>query len=72
MPCGKHLVNQVAAVLTDQPATSFVIRDRLVGTYSSRAVRYAIAELVKEGRAKLRGKFKGYVASATPDSEQNA
>jgi hypothetical protein len=49
MPAGPALINAVASVLTDEPATPDTIRCRLPGAYSSRAVRYAIAALVKDG-----------------------
>ena len=49
---GSDLVNAVASVLTDTPATAKELRNRLVGTYTTRAVRYAITELIETGRAK--------------------
>lgn len=52
MHCSPSLINAVAAVLTKQPATALQLRNRLVGTYSTRAIRYAVAELIKQGRAK--------------------
>ena len=59
MACGQQLIEDVAAVLNDIPATQHAIRAKLTRTASPRAVRYAIAALVKEGRAKRRG-HRGY------------
>lgn len=71
MPAGASLINQVASVLPDHPGgavTATVIRNRLPGAYSVRAVRYAIAALVREGRAQRRGQ-QGPVYAA---SDKNA
>lgn len=62
MPVGKAFVNQVAAVLTDVPSNSIEIKNRLVGTYSARAVRYALTELVKSDRALRKGTKGKYVS----------
>jgi hypothetical protein len=62
MPAGPALINAVESVLTDVPATQHTIRCRLPGAYSPRAVRYAIAALVKEGKAKRKGHRGYYVA----------
>lgn len=63
MPVGRAFVNSVESVLTDLPASSREIQFRLVGAHSSRAVRYALTELVKSGRAQHRGRggrYAGY------------
>lgn len=62
MPVGRELVNAVASVLTDTPKHVAAIRGHLIGNYSSRAVRYALAELVKTGRAKKKGRIGHYIA----------
>lgn len=67
MPVGKFLIDQVAAVLGDEPAHIIQIRGRLVGTYSSRAIRYAMQALVKQGRAKVKWKRGHYVACKEPE-----
>lgn len=50
--CSPSLINAVAAVMTKEPSTALQLRNRLVGTYTTRAVRYAVTELIKQGRAK--------------------
>ena len=55
MPCGPALINAVAGVLTDQPVTSGQIQRVLGLSYSNRAIRYAIAALVRDGKAKRKG-----------------
>lgn len=62
MPAGIYLVNQVAAVLTDVPTSTLDIRNRLAGTYSVRAVRYALTTLVKTNRAQLKSRRGYYIA----------
>lgn len=70
MPVGTALVNEVAAVLTKEPKISSRIRGQLPGTYSSRAIRYALQTLVKQGRAERKafrhpeglGRIYGYSA----------
>ena len=66
MPAGPDLINAVESVLTDVPATQHTIRSRLVAASSSRAVRYAIAALVKEGKAKRKG-HRGYYVARNDD-----
>jgi hypothetical protein len=50
MPAGPVLIQAVASVLTDEPTTAREIRAKLPGLYSTRAVRYALSALVKQGR----------------------
>lgn len=59
MPCGPQLIEAVEARLHVQfgarPAGIAADLDRIYGAVTTRAVRYAIAELVKQGRAKRKG-----------------
>lgn len=55
MPCGPALINAVAGVLTDKPVTPLQIQGLLPGHYTTRAIRYAIRELIESGRAKRKG-----------------
>lgn len=62
MPAGEALINAVASVLTDEPSTTGTIRNRLAGHYSLRAVRYALAALIVQGRARRKLRAGLYVA----------
>ena len=55
MPCGPALINAVASVLDDKGCTPAIIQKRLSGYHSLRAIRYAVAELIEQGRAKRKG-----------------
>lgn len=56
MPCGPQLIEAVAACLPIDGATSTEIQDILGSSQASRrAIRYAISELIKQGRAKRKG-----------------
>jgi hypothetical protein len=57
MPAGPVLIASVASVLSDVPLTAVEVRKRLPGLYSSRAVRYALAALVKQDRADRKFSF---------------
>lgn len=69
MPVGRAFVSSVEAVLTDAPASSREIQFRLVGTHSSRAVRYALLELVKAGRAQHKGGHGNYAGYSIKKNE---
>lgn len=61
MPCGPHLIEAVAAQLHVQNGLTPVTIQRAIKAHpksnepSRRAIRYAIAELIKQGRAKRKG-----------------
>jgi predicted HTH transcriptional regulator len=58
MPCGQQLIEAVADVLAKPDQTAYTpneIRLGLGGLITTRAIRYAIAELIKQGRAKRKG-----------------
>jgi hypothetical protein len=69
MPVGSKFVNEVASVLNDKPASSTAVRLRLAGTYSSRAVRYALKSLVSDGRASRKGYRSKYIYCAAPKAD---
>ncbi len=55
MPCGLQLIEAVAGSLSETVGkTSTQVSRDVVGT-SQRCIRYAIAELIKQGRAKRKG-----------------
>lgn len=56
MPAGELLIEEVAKVLSVLDAKTVVqVHGELEGPVSKRAVRYALADLVKRGRAKRYG-----------------
>jgi len=56
MPAGHRLIEAVAACLPSDGATSGQIQDIIGSSRASRrAIRYAITELIKSGRAKRKG-----------------
>lgn len=56
MPCGPQLIEDVASVLrSDWGKTPCIIQQHLSAAYSRRAIRYALAALIKSGRAKRKG-----------------
>lgn len=56
MPCGPQLIEDVASVLHVQNGkTPALIQKHLPAAYTRRAIRYALAALIKSGRAKRRG-----------------
>lgn len=55
MPCGPQLIEAVASVLNAEGRSPRHIQGKLAGHYSLRAIRYAIVELIKAGRAKRKG-----------------
>ena len=59
MPCGPQLIEAVAKCLSaDSGATAWAIHadlEPVLGKITTRSIRYAIAELIKQGRAKRKG-----------------
>jgi predicted HTH transcriptional regulator len=58
MPAGPTLIKCVSLVLNGEPKTPNTIRSELFAggvECTTRAIRYAIAELIKSGRAKRKG-----------------
>lgn len=61
MPCGPQLIEVVAAQLQVQNGITPVVIQRAIKAHpkgnepSRRAIRYALAELIKQGRAKRKG-----------------
>jgi hypothetical protein len=69
MPCGPHLIEAVARVLADGPMRPADIQAAIEtrafghgkprnghgGPPTTRSIRYAITELIKQGRAKRKG-----------------
>lgn len=57
MPAGPDLIEAVADVLIHAPAamTPSKIQKLMESNATKRAIRYAIAELIKTGRARRRG-----------------
>ena len=56
MPAGPQLIEAVASVLQyDAGRMPGDIQHFLAGRYSTRAIRYAITELIKAGRATRKG-----------------
>lgn len=57
MPAGPDLIEAVAGVLIHAPdaMTPVMIQQKMSGNTTKRAIRYAIAELVKTGRAQRKG-----------------
>jgi hypothetical protein len=51
MPAGAVLIQSVSAILSTEPLSSKQVHFMLVGSYSSRAVRYALKKLVELGQA---------------------
>lgn len=69
MPCGPHLIEAVASRLHVQfgarPIGIAADLDRIHGKVTTRAIRYAITELIKQGRAKRKGQ-QGPVYAVAP------
>lgn len=66
MPCGPQLIEAVASVLhVTNGHTPTTIYEQLTMQASNRAIRYAIAELIKQGRAKRKGQ-QGPVYAVVP------
>ena len=55
MPAGPQLIEAVASVLNADGRTPRHIQNKLAGHYSLRAIRYAVVELIKAGRATRKG-----------------
>lgn len=57
MPAGPDLIEAVAGVLihASDAMTPVMIQQKMASNTTKRAIRYAIAELVKTGRAQRKG-----------------
>ncbi len=59
MPCGSRLAEAVAAIIAEGPLCVADIFAKLNPPASQRAIRYALAGLMKDGRAVRDGKVYG-------------